>query len=188
MRIFRPVIVLTVLTVGLIVGSGGATVQPPLLVVIIFLLLHQQFRKRDFYVVEHFVYDLNFTESTGIYGKANIGVERGPMFAPGCRSVAFLDYAAAKASFDYQEDSHAGDPMSGTECIHRVYVVSASRKPANALLKDDKYRTPLLHKSTHQIMYSRRKEAREDRLLGIENDRAMAKMRAEMSAPTDPET
>jgi hypothetical protein len=45
---------------GLMSSLAGATVQSPLLVVIIFLLLYQLFRKRDSYVVEHCLYDLNF--------------------------------------------------------------------------------------------------------------------------------
>jgi hypothetical protein len=171
MRIVRPLIVLTVLTVGLIIGFGGATVQPPLLVVIVFLLLYQQFRKRDFYVVEHLLYDLNFIESSGSHGRPNMRVERGPMLDGGAsRSVGFSDYAAAKASFDYQEELFSNEPMRGNEAIHRVYVISASRKPANALLKDDKSRGNLLHTSPHQITYARRREAKEDRLLGIENE------------------
>ena len=153
--------------------------ETALLVVIIFLLLYQQFRKRDFYVVEHFLYDLNFIESPGVYGKTTIRVERGPMLEHACRSVVFFDYAAAKASFDYQEDLHSGEPMRGTEAIHRVYVVNASRKPANALLKDNNYPENLLHVSAHQIVYARRREAKEERLLGIENE---ASRRAWMAA------
>ena len=77
--------------------------------------------------------------------------------------------------------------MRGSEAIHRVYVISASRKPANALLKNDKFRENLLHATPHQIMYARRKEAKEDRLLGIENERDRAKMRAKMAAPAFPD-
>jgi hypothetical protein len=163
--------VLTVVIVGLMTGFAGAT--PVLLVPIIFLLFYQQFRKRDFYVVEHFVYDLNFIEAPGSYGKTWVRVERGPMVAHGCRAVGFWVYAAAKASFDCQEDLHASDPMAaGTEAIHRVYVVSASRKPANTLLKDDNYRQTLLHETPYPIKFARRKEAAEECLVGIENERA----------------
>jgi len=139
---------------------------PILLTMIVFLLFYQQLRRRDFYMVEHLTYDLQFIESPSSYGKTNVRIERGPMLDQACRSEGFMDYAAAKASFDYQEDLHNGDLMSmGTESIHRIYVVSALRKPASALLKDDKFRGPLLHYTPHQIMYARRKEAREDRQL-----------------------
>jgi hypothetical protein len=76
-RIMRFFLLLTVLIVGLAAGVAAATVQSPwtdlhspiavLLVVIIFLLACQQFCKRDFYVVEHFVYDLNFIETPNSY-------------------------------------------------------------------------------------------------------------------------
>ena len=184
MRIVRLLMVLTILTVGLMIGFGGVTVQPPLLVVIIFLLLYQQFREREFYVVEHLLYDLNFIESPGSYGRPNMRVEPGPMLDDGrsC-SVGFSDYAAAKASFDHQEELWSNEPMRGSEAIHRVYVISAPRKPANALLKNDKFRENLLHATPYRIMYARRTEAKEDRLLQIENECARAKMRAEMAAP-----
>jgi hypothetical protein len=164
----RFVLPLTVLTVGLMISFAGAAVQPPLLVAIIFLLLYQLFRKRDFYVVEHFLYDLNFVQSPGFQGRPGMTVDRGPMLGDGaCRSVGFSDYAAAKAFFDFQEDSYSGEHMKGYEAIHRVYVVSAWRKPANAWLKDDEFRDRLLHRTPYEIMFARRREAKEDRLLMI---------------------
>lgn len=145
---------------------------PTLLTLIFLLLLYHFFRARDFYVVEHLIYDLKFIETPGSRGKTSIRVEQGSI-AEGSRSVGFCDYAAAKASFDFQENLHAGDPISmGIEAIHRVYVVSASRKPANAPLKDDKYRQTLLHQTPYALMFARRKEAAEERQLEIENKRA----------------
>ena len=173
----RFVLPLTVLTVGLMISFAGAAVQPPLLVAIIFLLLYQLFRKRDFYVVEHFLYDLNFVQSPGYQGML---VDRGPMFGDGvCRSVGFSDYAAAKAFFDSQEDLYSGEHMRGYEAIHRVYVVSAWRKPANAWLKDDEFRDRLLHQTPQEIMFARRREAKEDRLLmmGIADEVGLGKTR-----------
>jgi hypothetical protein len=86
----RFLLITIVLTVGLMNNFGGAEVQPALLVVIILLLLYQQFRKRDFYVVEHFLYDLNFIEYPGTYGKPFMRVERGPMLGHACRRLVFL--------------------------------------------------------------------------------------------------
>ena len=184
MRFF---LLLTVLTVGLMSGFAGATVQ---LVVIIFLLSYQQFRKRDFYVVEHFLFDLNFIESpgTGTYDRPEVRIERGPMLEHACCREGFVDYAAAKASFDYREELFSGEPMRGTEALHRVYVVSASRKPANALLKNDDYQKvrTWLHVSPHQITQARRMEAREERLLMIESIRGIAELAERAAQPKAP--
>jgi hypothetical protein len=137
-RIMRFFLLLTVLIVGLTAGVAAATVQSPwtdlhspiaiLLVVIMFLLACRQFRKRNSYVVEHFVDDLNFVETPNSYGRVTVRIERGPMLLEGCRSMAFLDYAAAKASFDQQEDLCATDSLRGIESIQRIYAVSASAK------------------------------------------------------------
>lgn len=172
--------VLTIL-IGFTTGAIGAT--PALLVLVIFLLSYQTFRKRDFYVVEHILYDLNFIETPGSYGRPRVRVERGPMLAHGCRSVGFCDYAAAKASFDHQEASHRGDPLSGgSESIHRIYVVSAWRKPKSTLLKDDKYRQhTLLDQTPYPAMFADRKEAAEEHVLRIENEHANTTMISEMN-------